>query len=273
MVMSLENIQLIHPDLENNAKRIQESEIGTLVLGANYFYIDSFLIEMDLLVQEPKKLNILEEFILKALSQFNPPPSLSDLSSVLGLDSLFIEDAIKNLLLARIIQKDTINNLKFTDTGLQSFKDGCYPVEKTVTDVRFVYIEGLSSLMWIRKEKEDHSIDYDDADNFRKDPAFEKITLKQTINSLVEFGSDLHSPSLGRRVTAISDIRQLRVEELACPAYLLLDKLKFSKMEDDNLSVRLFNPLDNQRDFVLEKRFPICLRIKKLVLKKFFQPL
>jgi hypothetical protein len=256
MDTSQDDTQQIHPDLKKNAQEIEASEIGTRVIGANYFGLDCQLLEMDLLVLEPKKFNILEEFILKAIQQFKPAPGPTELSQILGFDILFIDDALNNLLSRNIIQNDPVNTYLFTDHGLQYFKDGSYPKEKNETGVIFIYIVPLSTLIWIPEVADNLITGYEKNVLPVNGSGSVDISLEQTINALAENGANIHSPDIGYRVVNIMNIRQLGTGKLDYPAYLLLDELRFSKMVDDNLVVRLFNPLKKQRDFQLEGKFP-----------------
>jgi hypothetical protein len=128
----------------------------------------------------------------------------------------------------------------------------------------------LSTLLWIPKIPDHLSSYFQRIDPLVQDPALERISLKNAIDALVEDGSGIHNPEVGHRVTAINDIRPVRTGQLPFPAYLLLDKFKFSKMEDDNLSVRFVNPIKNQRDFTLEDQQTDLLEKLKIEIKDIF---
>ena len=61
-----------HPDLIELQEKIIASEIGLRGISASVYEAEAELIETTLQVQEPKKFNVLEEFVLKAIESYTP---------------------------------------------------------------------------------------------------------------------------------------------------------------------------------------------------------
>lgn len=52
---------------------------------------------VEVTIQEPRQFNVLEEFIIRAGIEFDPPPTADELASILGLDLIFVQSTIATL--------------------------------------------------------------------------------------------------------------------------------------------------------------------------------
>ncbi|MEH1841388.1 MAG: hypothetical protein V7L20_22190 [Nostoc sp.] len=85
---------------ENLKKLVDEIEAQShnlSVLAARQFRYSLRQTPVEVNIKEPRQFNVLEEFIIRAAIEFQPPPTEDELASVLGLDSVFIKTTTTTL--------------------------------------------------------------------------------------------------------------------------------------------------------------------------------
>ena len=90
-------VKPIDENLKYIVEKIETETAGLTVLAARQFGYIVIQNSLELTIKEPRKFNVLEEFIIRAAMEFNPPPTANDLASILGLDSVFVKSTIANL--------------------------------------------------------------------------------------------------------------------------------------------------------------------------------
>lgn len=90
-------VKPIDENLKYIVDKIETETSGLTVLAARQFGYTVTQNSLELTIKEPRKFNVLEEFIIRAAMEFNPPPTANDLASILGLDSVFVKSTIANL--------------------------------------------------------------------------------------------------------------------------------------------------------------------------------
>jgi hypothetical protein len=90
-------VKQIDENLKYIVEKIETENSGLLVLAARKFGYTVTQNFLELTIKESRKFNVLEEFIIRAGMEFNPPPTANDLASILGLDSVFVKSTIANL--------------------------------------------------------------------------------------------------------------------------------------------------------------------------------
>ena len=90
-------VKQIDENLKYIVEKIEAENSGLLVLAARQFGYTVTQNFLELTIKESRKFNVLEEFIIRAGMEFNPPPTANDLASILGLDSVFVKSTIANL--------------------------------------------------------------------------------------------------------------------------------------------------------------------------------
>ena len=90
-------VKQIDENLKYIVEKIEAESSGLLVLAARQFGYTVTQNSLELTIKESRKFNVLEEFIIRAGMEFNPPPTANDLASILGLDSVFVKSTIANL--------------------------------------------------------------------------------------------------------------------------------------------------------------------------------
>ncbi len=90
-------VKKIDESLKYIVDKIEAENSGLSVLAARQFGYTVTQNSLELTIKESRKFNVLEEFIIRAGMEFNPPPTANDLASILGLDSVFVKSTIANL--------------------------------------------------------------------------------------------------------------------------------------------------------------------------------
>lgn len=87
----------IDENLKKAVKEIEDKSNSLSVLAARQFRYALRQNTVELIIQEPRKFNVLEEFIIRAGLELEPPPTPDELASVLGLDAVFVKSTITTL--------------------------------------------------------------------------------------------------------------------------------------------------------------------------------
>lgn len=126
----------MYPDLskpidKNCEKLVEEIESQSggkiIVLAARQFryQIKEFCLKIG--ITEPRKYNILEELVLKAGIELNPPPNLDELAQIFGLDIIFIKSTVQNLQSLCILENNSNDLIKLTEKGKEFYQKGKVP--------------------------------------------------------------------------------------------------------------------------------------------------
>ncbi|MFM7408467.1 MAG: hypothetical protein ACKO3K_17885 [Cuspidothrix sp.] len=90
-------VKSIDESLKYLVEKIESENSNLSVIIARQFRYNVTQNILELTIKEPRKFNVLEEFIIRAGMEFNPPPTAKELASILGLDSVFVKSTIANL--------------------------------------------------------------------------------------------------------------------------------------------------------------------------------
>lgn len=115
----------IDPQLRDLVEQIETQSPGLSVLAARQFRYSLHQTPLDVTISEPRKLNVLEEFILRAGIELDPSPTEEELAKVLGLDLIFVSNTTATL---RTLQTLTrASRITITPQGRQFYEQGTVP--------------------------------------------------------------------------------------------------------------------------------------------------
>ncbi|MEH1802790.1 MAG: hypothetical protein V7L13_27240 [Nostoc sp.] len=115
----------IDDNLKNLVDEIEAQNSSLSVLAARQFRYSLRQTPIELNIKEPRQFNVLEEFIIRAAIEFQPPPTEDELASVLGLDSVFIKTTTTTL---RSLQTlSPTSPLTVTAEGRSFYEKGSVP--------------------------------------------------------------------------------------------------------------------------------------------------
>ncbi|MBC1221235.1 hypothetical protein GNF10_17725 [Nostoc sp. UCD121] len=115
----------IDDNLKNFVDEIEAQSPSLSVLAARQFRYSLRQTTIEVNIKEPRQFNVLEEFIIRAAIEFQPPPTEDELASVLGLDSVFIKTTTATL---RSLQTlSPTSPLTVTSEGRSFYEKGSVP--------------------------------------------------------------------------------------------------------------------------------------------------
>ncbi|MBW4676931.1 MAG: hypothetical protein KME52_23835 [Desmonostoc geniculatum HA4340-LM1] len=115
----------IDDKLKKLVEEIEAQSPNLSVLAARQFRYSLRQTPVEVNIKEPRQFNVLEEFIIRAAIEFQPPPTEDELASVLGLDSVFIRSTTANL---RSLQTlSATSPITVTPEGRSFYEKGSVP--------------------------------------------------------------------------------------------------------------------------------------------------
>lgn len=159
--MIFQGVDYIDPKLKNYATRIEENEIGLRVISGRMFKIPGVLRHITVSVTEPRRFNILEEFILRASKEMEPSPTKSELSKMFGLDKLFIDSTCKDLQILNLITIHENEKVALSEDGDKYYQLGFIPRPSEEREVNLAYLAGSNKYKYINSLELPNVLDID----------------------------------------------------------------------------------------------------------------
>ncbi|MCK8827058.1 hypothetical protein MWH25_04765 [Natroniella acetigena] len=244
--------------LEQVVREVENKSIGYNTLTAKYYNFPIVREKVKLEVKRAKRINLLEEHILLAGSTITPPPSIDELSHVLALDKVFVNNQCTNLVKNDLLCKEEIPFIITTEKGKKILK------KKVREDIEVVeqeiFNDPLTAKFRIVDDIVRPSIDINNKEvkdifafnkiiKFLKDkPMQSKLTLNQ-MNNLFKNQENSFFSNNGQRVQKVLDREVLQVEKRLFGIIVIHD------IVEDKLLFRLYNPLTNSFELEYEDRF------------------
>lgn len=114
----------IDPNLSSLAQQIEQQNPGLSVLVARQFRLAVRQTPLEVAISEPRKFNVLEEFVLRAAIEFVPPPTLKELADLLGLDEVFVKSTATNLASLETLEVGANGEITIAPQGRSFFDRG-----------------------------------------------------------------------------------------------------------------------------------------------------
>ena len=196
-------IKPIDENLKYIVEKIETETAGLTVLAARQFGYTVIQNSLELTIKEPRKFNVLEEFIIRAAMEFNPPPTANDLASILGLDSVFVKSTIANLQSLQTLA-DT-PQITVTAEGSLFYAQGSVPKPPYSVSI-YAITDNLAGKITFQYESlEDVVIKQPDLAEFvnieAKIPAISSLQLADIQEIIQSSNLPLHVPAEGKFVT------------------------------------------------------------------------
>ncbi|MTJ08797.1 hypothetical protein FJR04_14050 [Anabaena sp. UHCC 0204] len=173
------------------------------VLAASQFRYTVTQNSLELTIKEPRKFNVLEEFIIRAGMEFNPPPTANELASILGLDSVFVKSTIANLQSLQTLT-DT-PQITVTAEGSLFYAQGSVPKPPYSVQI-YAITDNLAGKITFQYESlDDVVINQPDLAKFvnieEKMPAISSLELTDIQEMIQSANLPLHVPAEGKFIT------------------------------------------------------------------------
>ena len=196
-------VKKIDENLKYIVDKIEAENSGLSVLAARQFGYTVTQNSLELTIKEPRKFNVLEEFIIRAAMEFNPPPTANDLASILGLDSVFVKSTIANLQSLQTLA-DT-PQITVTAEGSLFYAQGSVPKPPYSVQI-YAITDNLAGKITFQYESlEDVVIKQPDLAEFvnieAKIPAISRLQLADIQDIIQSCNLPFHVPTEGKFVT------------------------------------------------------------------------
>lgn len=196
-------------ELRESADKIEQQSPGLSVLAARQFRYSLSQTTVKVIITEPRKLNILEEFILRAGIEIEPPPTEDELATVLGLDPVFVKNTTANLRALQTLEVIPEGSIKLTLTGREFYEKGSLPQPPKTKDIYAISDQLMGNLIFQNSSESKASIDnLPDLADFviidHRITCASALSLEKLQQLVQDSGLGLHTPEEGQIVTGCS---------------------------------------------------------------------
>ncbi|MFN6463898.1 MAG: hypothetical protein RMZ41_019090 [Nostoc sp. DedVER02] len=196
--------QPIDKNLKEIVKEIEAKSSSLSVLAARQFRYSLRQTPVEVNIKEPRQFNILEEFIIRAAIEFQPPPTEDELASILALDSVFIKTTTATL---RSLQTlSATSPITVTPEGRSFYEKGSVPQPPYPVQLNAISDPLSNSIIFQFESLNDTIVNLPDlADFINLDCRITDISslpLEQIQKIIQDSDLALHLPEEGKIVTS-----------------------------------------------------------------------
>ncbi|MEH2141805.1 hypothetical protein [Nostoc sp.] len=225
----------IDDNLKNFVDEIEAQSPSLSVLAARQFRYSLRQTPVEINIKEPRQFNVLEEFIIRAAIEFQPPPTENELASVLGLDSVFIQTTTATL---RSLQTLSVTSpITVTPEGRSFYEKGSVPQPPYPVQLNAI-TDPLSDKITFQAESLNETVinlpdlaDFITIDNTITDISV--LPLEEIQKSIQASGLALHVPEEGKIVTSFKVVASTQKIWRKISLFVIFDAL------EDKLSIQI----------------------------------
>jgi hypothetical protein len=239
------DLRPIAPALLTQAQEIEERSPGLSVLAARQFRYPVQQQQMSVRVEQHRKVNLLEKFILRAFAEIFPVPSLQEVADALGLDPIFIDSTL-NELREREDIISTNEGLRLTEEGKKVLSSEAISEEPIYESWYYLQdmVLGTTTFVRHRLDEMDEELEkLEDLNSYVKQdltqfPVFEVNAAEQQ-DQFQELGLDSHDPGQDKFVTEMAPAAPTELCWRTIAIFVLYDSL--SEDEDTSISFQAYS--------------------------------
>ncbi|WP_298909579.1 hypothetical protein [uncultured Nostoc sp.] len=225
----------IDDNLKNLVDEIEAQSSSLSVLAARQFRYSLRQTPVEINIKEPRQFNVLEEFIIRAAIEFQPPPTENELASVLGLDSVFIQTTTATL---RSLQTlSATSPITVTPEGRSFYEKGSVPQPPYPVQLNAI-TDPLTDKITFQSESLNQTVinlpdlaDFITIDNTITDISV--LPLEEIQKSIQASGLALHMPEDGKIVTSCKVVASTQKIWRKISLFVIFDAL------EDKLSIQI----------------------------------
>jgi hypothetical protein len=228
----------IDDSLQNLVDEIEAKSPSLSVLAGRQFRYSLHQTSVEVNIKEPRPFNVLEEFIIRAAIEFQPPPTEEELASVLGLDPVFIKSTIATL---RELQTISLTSpITVTSEGRLFYEKGTVPQPPYSVQI-YAITDPLSTKLTFQSEAlNDILINLPNLADFitinNKITQITSLTLEEIQKNIQDSGLALHVPTEGKIVTSFRILASTQTIWKKISLFVLFDAI-----EEEKLSIQIRN--------------------------------
>ncbi|MFN6482505.1 MULTISPECIES: hypothetical protein [unclassified Nostoc] len=227
----------IDDNLKNFVDEIEAQSPSLSVLAAREFRYSLRQTPVELNIKEPRHFNVLEEFIIRAAIEFQPPPTEDELASVLGLDSVFIKTTTATLRSLQTIS--ATSPITVTPEGRSFYEKGSVPQPPYPIQI-YAITDPLSDKITFQSESSNETtINLPDLADFiaidHTIADISSLSLEEIQKSIQASGLAFHVPKEGKIVSSCKVIASTKKIWRKISLFIIFDAL------EDKLSIQIRN--------------------------------
>lgn len=197
----------IDPQLRESVDNIEQQSPSLSVLAARQFRYSLLQTQVQLTISEPRKFNVLEEFVLRAGIELDPSPSEDELASVLGLDPVFVRSTTANLQALQTLELAPGSPIKLTPQGREFYEKGSVPQPPKTKQIYAIADPLVGNLTFQSSGSNVGQVDdIPDLADFvtieNRIPNASALSLEELQELVRDSGLGLHAPEEGKIVTS-----------------------------------------------------------------------
>jgi len=221
----------IDPQLQDFVQQIEkQSPAGISVLAGRQFRYPLEQISVEVTISEPRKFNILEEFILRAGMESELIPTENELAAALGLDPVFVQNTAKTLRSLETLAWTSDAKIILTPQGRQFYLEGSVPQPPQTKQIYAIADPLQGNLFFVFSPVEAVEIDLPNFGDF--------ITLENRCQEMSELGLEelqriiqgsglgLHVPEDGKIITAAFFTKESQTIWQSVSIFVIFDALE-----------------------------------------------
>lgn len=221
----------IDPQLQDFVQQIEkQSPAGISVLAGRQFRYSLEQISVEVTISEPRKFNILEEFILRAGMESELIPTENELAAALGLDPVFVQNTANTLRSLDTLAWTSDAKIILTPQGRQFYLEGSVPQPPQTKQIYAIADPLQGNLFFVFSPVEAVEIDLPNFGDF--------ITLENRCQEMSELGLEelqriiqgsglgLHVPEDGKIITAALFTKESQTIWQSVSIFVIFDALE-----------------------------------------------
>jgi len=221
----------IDPQLQDFVQQIEnQSPAGISVLAGRQFRYPLEQIPVEVTISEPRKFNILEEFILRAGMESELIPTENELAVALGLDPVFVQNTAKTLRSLETLTWTSDAKIILTPQGRQFYLEGSVPQPPQTKQIYAIADPLQGNLFFLFSPVETVEIDLPIFGDF--------ITLENRCQEMSELGLEelqriiqgsglgLHVPEDGKIITTAFFTQESQTIWQSVSIFVIFDALE-----------------------------------------------
>lgn len=221
----------IDPQLQEFAQQIEkQSPAGISVLAGRQFRYCLEQSSGEVTISEPRKFNILEEFILRAGMEIELTPTENELAQALGLDPIFVQNTAMTLRSLETLAVTPDAKIILTPQGRQFYLEGSVPQPPQTKQIYAISDPLQGNLFFLSSALEEVQIEL---------PIFEDlIAIENRCQEISELGLEelqriiqasglgLHVPEDGKIITAANFTKESQAIWQSVAIFVIFDALE-----------------------------------------------
>jgi hypothetical protein len=197
----------IDPQLQDFVQQIEkQSPAGISVLAGRQFRYSLEQISVEVTISDPRKFNILEEFILRAGMETELTPTENELAVALGLDPVFVQNTAKTLRSLETLAWTSDAKIILTPQGRQFYLEGSVPQPPQTKQIYAIADPLQGNLFFLFSPLEAVEIDLPIFGDFitleNRCQEMSELGLEELQRIIQASGLGLHVPEDGKIITA-----------------------------------------------------------------------